>query len=513
MEVLEQKNIKLEKQVAELSAKVTWFEEQFRLSQQKRFGASSEKTNPDQLELFNEAESEADPSVKEPTLETITYHRKKQKGQREAMIADLPVETVEYRLPEAEQSCSCCGGDLHEMSTEIKQELKIIPAEVKVLKHVRYVYACRRCERDEIQTPIVTAPIPHSVYPGSLASPSILAYIMSQKYVDSMPLYRQEQQFIRLRVGLSRQTMANWMIAGAERWLEPMYQQMHTHLLKQAILHADETTFPVLHEKGKTAKAKSYLWMYRTGHEGPPIILYEYQPSRSGDHPRNFLSGFKGYLHVDGYGGYHKVANVTLIACWAHARRKFDEALKSLPEGKSSSSVTTGEGFLFCNQLFEIERKLKDVTTEERYNVRLAESRPILDAFSAWLKEKRSRVLPKSALGVAIIYCLNQWEKLVAFLKDGRLELDNNRGERSIKPVVIGRKNWLFSNTSRGAKASAMIYSIVESAKANNLNPFLYLTFLFEKLPQLTDLTNEQELDKLVPWSKTLPISCRIFKK
>jgi transposase len=511
IEDLQQQNAKLEQQVAELNAKVTWFEEQFRLSQQKKFGSSSERTHPDQLMLFNEAESEADPSAEGPTEETITYRRKKQQGQRETLIELLPVETIEYHLPAEDQHCSCCGDALHGMSTETRQELKIIPAEVKVVKHVRHVYACRRCEREEIQTPIVTAPMPRPVYPGSLASPSIIAYIMSQKYVESMPLYRQEQQFVRLGLALSRQTMANWMIYGADKWLSLLYHRMHEFLLKQDILHADETTLQVLREPGRAAETSSYLWLYRTGREGPPIIVYDYQKTRGGEHPRKFLSGFSGYLHVDGYAGYHKVSHVTLVGCWAHARRKFDEALKALPASNSSAPVVAKEGLDFCNRLFAIERDLQAASPEERYTIRMERSRPILDAFSAWLRTQRSRVLPKSALGQAITYCRNQWDKLEAFLKDGRLELDNNRSERSIKPFVIGRKNWMFSNTPRGAQASAMIYSIIETAKENGLNPFVYLTYLFESLPQLPDPKDHDALDKLLPWSQTLPLSCRVF--
>lgn len=513
IEELQQQNAKLEKQNAELMAKLTWLEEQFRLSQQKRFGSSSERTHPDQLDLFNEAEAEADLSKEEPTLETITYKRKKQRGQREAALENLPVETIEYRLTEDEQSCSCCGGAMHEMSTEIRQELKIIPAEVKVVKHVRYVYACRRCEREEINTPVVTAPMPQPVYPGSLASPSIMAHIMSQKYVESMPLYRQEQQFARFGVLLSRQTLANWMIYGANQWLSVLYNCLQGHLLKQDILHADETTMQVLQEPGRTADAKSYLWLYRTGRQGPPIILYDYQQTRAGEHPRDFLSDFTGYLHVDGYSGYHKVAGVTLVGCWAHARRKFDEALKALPASSLSAPVAAKEGLDFCNRLFAIEREWKDATPEKRFTIRLEQSRPVLDAFLVWLRKQQTRVLPKSALGTAVTYCLNQWEKLESFLKDGRLEIDNNRSERSIKPFVIGRKNWMFSNTPRGAKASATIYSIIETAKENGLNPYMYLIYLFEELPQLTNLTDQQALEKLLPWSQTLPLICRVFKK
>ncbi|NRF96336.1 IS66 family transposase, partial [Paenibacillus frigoriresistens] len=318
------------------------------------------------------------------------------------------------------------------------------------------------------------------VYPGSLASSSIMAYIMSQKYVESMPLYRQEQQFARFGVLLSRQTLANWMIYGADKWLSLLQRRMHEHLLDQDILHADETTLQVLQEPGRAAETKSYLWLYRTGRQGPPIVVYDYQKTRAGEHPRDFLSGFSGYLHVDGYAGYNKVADVTLIGCWAHARRKFDESLKALPNSKPKVSVAAQEGLDFCNRLFAIERDLKNSTRDERYAARLERSRPVLDAFSAWLHKHKPRILPKSAFGQAITYCLNQWEKLEAFMKDGRLEIDNNRSERSIKPFVIGRKNWMFSNTPRGAKASATIYSIIETAKENSLNPLLYLTYLFE---------------------------------
>jgi transposase len=512
IEHLQERCLTLEQQVAELAAKVKWYEEQFRLSQQKKFGASSERTHPEQLQLFNEAETEADPVQEEPTMETVTYQRKKQRGQREAMIEDLPVETIEYHLPDEEQVCPCCNGALHAMSTEIRQELKIIPAEVKVVKHVRHVYSCRQCEREALETPIITASMPKPVAPGSLASPSMLAYIMSQKYVDAMPLYRQEKQFARLGVTLSRQTLANWMIHGASRWLQLLYDRMRTHLLARDILHADETPLQVLREPGRSAETISYLWLYRTGREGPAIVLYEYQKTRGGEHPRNFLSGFHGYLHVDGYPGYHKVTGATLVGCWAHARRKFDEALKALPDDKQKGAVTAREGLDFCNRLFAIERDIKDAPPEERLKIRTERSRPVVDAFLSWLRTQRSRVLPKSTLGKAIAYCLNQWEKLEAFLKDGRLELDNNRSERSIKPFVIGRKNWLFSNTPRGAKASATIYSIIETAKENGLSPFAYLTWLFEELPQLTDPKDPEALDKLLPWSNSLPSTCRMVQ-
>ena len=516
IEQLEAQKAALEKQNEELKAKIKWFEEQFRLSQQRQFGSSSEKTNPDQLELllFNEAEITADDKVEEPTVETITYRRKKSSGQLEAMLENLPTETINYRLTEEEQACLCCGETLHEMSTEVRRELKVIPAQVKIVEHVRHVYSCRHCERLGTETPIVTAKMPTPMYPGSLASPSAMAFIMNQKYVEGMPLYRQEKQLARLGVHLSRQTLANWMMFGANKWLSLIYNRMYEHLMKQEVLHADETTLQVLSEPGRPATSKSYMWLYRSGRGEPANILYEYQQTRASKHPRQFLKKFKGYLHVDGYAGYNNLPNIKLVGCWAHARRKFDEALKVIPaEAKNKETPSAAqEGLTFCNQLFAIERDLKDCTPEERQKQRLARSQPVLDAFSVWLKNQTPRVTPKSALGQAIKYCRNQWERLTTFLEDGRLEIDNNRSERSIKPFVIGRKNWLFSNTAKGAQASAIIYSIVETAKENNLNPLNYLTYVFEQLPSI-DIENEKALDELLPWSIAIPTDCRVPNK
>ena len=504
----------LENQVAELSGKLQWLEGQVRLSQHKRFGSSSEKTHPDQLELplFNEAEVEATSQKGEPATETITYRRKKQRGQREALLDNLPTETVEYRLSPEDQVCSCCGGAMHEMSTEVRHEIKTVPAQIKVVKHVRYVYGCRHCEHHETETPIVTAPMPKPVYPGSLASPSSMAYVMSQKYVEGCPLYRLEKQFERFGFSLSRQTMSNWILFGANQWLKPLYQRMKAILIQKDVLHADESTLQVLHEPGRKATSKSYMWVYRSGRTSEPIILFDYQETRQKEHPARFLKGFKGYLHVDGYQGYNDIKDVTLVGCWAHARRKFDEALKALPAHLKDSPVPAKEGLQFCNQLFAVERATQDMTPEERHTHRLQNSTPILEAFSAWLHDQRSKALPKSPFGMAVNYCLNQWERLMGFMKDGRLEIDNNRSERSIKPFVIGRKNWIFSNTPKGANASAIVYSIVETAKENGLNPLAYLTYLFEQLPNL-DIIEPADLDPFLPWSKTLPLTCRAFKK
>jgi transposase len=516
IEKLQEENSLLKQENAELSVKVKWFEEQFRLNQHRLYGRSSEQTPAPQINLFNEAEAESKPEVPEPTVEQITYKRRKRVGQREEMLKELPVEIIEYRLPEAEQVCPCCQGSLHEMSTEVRQEIKIIPAQAILVKHVKFVYSCRRCEQHETETPIQTAPMPSPVIPGSLASPTALAHIISRKFVEGVPLYRQEAGWERLGLTISRQTMANWLIQSSERWLVPIYERMRQHLLRQEILHADETTLQVLRETDRAAGATSYMWLYRTGRDGPPIILYDYQTTRAGKHPARFLKEFKGYLHVDGYAGYDGIPNITLVGCWAHARRKFVEALKAMPTKESGTQVpptsAAQEGLDFCNKLFAIERELHNVTPQERFEGRLAKSQPVVEAFAAWLKYQTPRVLPKSPLGQTIQYCRNQWDKLTVFLRDGGLELDNNRSERSIKPFVIGRKNWLFANTSRGADASAIIYSVVETAKENGLNPFTYLVYLFEKLPNV-NFRDPQVSDSLLPWSPSLPNSCRVSIK
>lgn len=513
--MLEQRNIDLERANTELSAKVRWLEEQFRLAMKKRYGPSSERSHPDQLSLiFDEAEVVAKPDEPEPTVESITYtRRKKRRGQREELLEELPVERIEYHIPEEEQVCPACDGPMHGMSTEVRRELHIIPAQVKVVEHVRHVYACRSCEREGTQTPVVTAPMPAPAMPGSLASPSAVAYIMHQKFVQHVPLYRQEQEFERQGVGLSRQTLANWIIKASERWLAPLYGRLHEHLLARDVLHADETPVQVLKEPGRAAQTPSYMWVYRSGRDGPPVILFDYQQTRAGKHPQAFLHGFAGYLHVDGYAGYDQLPNVTLVGCWAHARRKFDEALKSLPSSaRSSGPVAAQIGLEYCNRLFAIEKSLNQLTPEERHARRQSQSVPVLDEFKAWLEHQQSHVLPKTALGQAITYCLRQWDKLIAFLEDGRLELSNNRCEQSIKPFTLGRKNWLFANTPKGATSSAIIYSIIETAKANHLKPFEYLTHLLERLPNI-DVEDPSQLDTLMPWADEVPDACRTKPK
>ena len=500
----------LEKQIADLKSKniqleneLKWLKEQFLLAQKKQFGSSSEKTSALQIELgFNEAEAVADssPAVVEP--ETVAYTRKpKSVGHREEVLANLPTEVIEYRLPEEERVCSCCGGPMHEMGSDTRDEVVIIPAQVKAIKHINFKYACRNCERNEITTPIITASAPKALIPKSLASASAVAYIMSQKYTEAMPLYRQEKHFERMGIELPRATLSNWMLKGGEM-LEPIYNCMHKRLLNLDIAHADETTLQVLHETGRKAESKSYMWLYRSGREDPPIVLFEYQPTRSGSNPKQFLDGFAGYLHADGYSGYNDIKSVTLVGCLAHTRRKFVDALNVIPQAQRDNPENLANIALkYISDLYKIEDELCDASSEYRKTVRSKQSTVILNEFKVWLDRESGLVPPKSILGTAFTYCKNQWPKLIEFLTDGRLEIDNNRAERSIKPFVIGRKNWLFSNTPRGAKTSAIIYSIIETAKENGLDPFSYLKYVFEQLPKNNSKT---AIEDLLPWNPTV---------
>ena len=485
--------------------------EQLLLMKRKQFGSSSEKTAVLQIELgFNEAEAVADGAGEVVEPKTITYVRKpKSDGHREEVLANIPTEIVEHRLPEDQQICSCCGGALHEMSSDVRHEIQIIPVQVKAIKHITFIYGCRSCEKNEITVPIVKAPSPKPLIKGSLASASAVAYVMSQKYVEAMPLYRQEKHFERLGIELPRANLSNWVLKGGEL-LEPIYNRMHEMLLEHDILCADETSVQVIREDGRAAQTKSFMWLYRSGRYGPPIVLYEYQQTRGGEHPKRFLDGFAGHLHADGYAGYNDVKNATLVGCWAHSRRKFCDALAILPkESQSDPKALANVALKYISDLYKIEKELKDASPEHRKEVRNAHSNKILDDFKCWLDRESMLALPKTLIGRAIIYCRNQWPKLIEFLADGRLEIDNNRAERSIKPFVIGRKNWLFSNTPRGAKTSAIIYSIVETAKENGLNPFAYLNFVFERIRNIDSSANN-DIDSLLPWSENVQANLKI---
>ena len=510
--ILRKENEGLKAENAKLKRDLDWLKERLKLNDKKQFGISSEKTSG-QIHIFNEAETYAKISEPEPELEKVKehYRKAKRKSTKDRLPDNLPVEVVECELPEDERNCPSCGEQLHAMGKEtVREELKIIPAKVELRRYVRKTYSCRNCEKTDIKVPVIKAPVPKAVIKGGFASPEIVAYIATQKYVLSVPLFRQEQEFKRGDIFLSRQTMCNWLIKVSETWLQPIYDRLHEELINNDILHADETTVHVLEdsrekrkkEKKKKSKnktqGKSYMWLYRTGkYADRAIAMYEYAPGRGADYVKEFLKGFSGYLHCDGYKAYKDLDDVILVECWAHARRKFHDAIVCLPKEQQKGTKAL-IGLEFCNELFKIEKEIKKLSPEEIKTQRQEQSEPVLDAFLSWLNTFEN--LPKSHFGEAIKYARNQWEYLQNYLLDGRLEASNNEAERLAKSFAVCRKNFLFSNTSRGAKSSAVILTITATAMANNLNPYRYLVYIFQKAPNL-NLADPEQLEQLMPWN------------
>lgn len=484
---LHQRIAQLERLLAEKDARLLFLEEQFRLAQQKQFGRSGEGF-AGQGELFNEAEEIA--VLVETEQQDISYRRNKPK--RKPLPKDLPREVVVHDISDAEKVCACCHGQLHKIGEDTSEKLDFIPAQVKVIEHVRPKYACRECEKTGTSNPIKQALMPVSPIPKGIATASLLSQLITSKYQYGLPLYRQESLFKQYGIALSRQTMSDWMLKSAALFT-PLIKQLKEELRKQAVIHADETTVNVI----KSDKIKSYMWLYCTGTDSPMptssppnIVLYDYHDSRAGRCVVDYLDGYSGYLQVDGYQAYHQT-QATLVGCWAHARRKFIEAKQAQPKGKSGKADVA---LSYIQKLYGIESRFKNATPEETYVARQTQAQPILDKLHGWFTQQN--VLPKNKLGEAITYLSNQWPKLVGYLADGRLSIDNNRAERAIKPFVIGRKNWLFSQTANGANASAALYSIIETAKANGLVPFDYVKQCLDELCK-----PQPDIDAILPWN------------
>jgi transposase len=510
-EIIEQ----LQDKIVKMEALLKYYEAQFFLAKRQQFGSSSERAiMGGQLSLLDDsrsADSQLEPPS-EPKKEEITYKRKKQKGKREEDISNLPVVRVDYELPEDGRNCPDCGTLMKDIGVNVRRTVEIIPAQARLKEEAIHAYACTddECAEKTGAVTIVKADAPKPLISGSLASPSFVAHIAMQKYANGMPLYRIEKGFEYDGVNISRQTMSNWVINCSENYLEGIYWLLIDFLLKETALHADETTVQVLHEPNRPAQSKSYEWVYRTsGCCKHKIVIYDYKETRKQEHPREFLRGFKGYLHTDGYQCYHNLpSDIIIVGCWAHARRYWEKVYKLLPKNPGSLHSRKGsdaeKGLEYIGALFDLERKFKGLPPKERYEKRLVQSKPVSDAFFAWVESLGA--LPKSLLGEAVHYALSQRKYLENVFLDGRLELSNNRCERSVKPFVMGRKAWLFSNTPAGAKASSVMYSIIETAKENGLHPFHYVKFLLEKLPN----TTTGELEDLLPWSECLPECCRV---
>lgn len=504
---------KYEQTICEYGEEVSQLREYIRLLKSQRFGAKSERTSPDQMGLFNEAEvlcEEAEAEGEDNAEIEVPAHTRRKRGGRKPLPDYLPREEVLHDIPEDERVCSNhVEHPLTRIGEERLEQLVFIPASAKVLVHVRPKYACSSC-KDGIKV----APPPPQPIPKSFATPSLLAQIVTSKYVDALPLHRQAKIFERIGVDLSRNTMASWVIRMGE-FVEPLVDRFLDEIRNHDIVQADETPFQVLKEDGKRATSSSYLWALRGAGLEHPLLYYEYDPSRSGEVPKRLLRDFEGFLQTDGYEGYTalgKEPGIVHVGCFAHARRKFDEALrgqkglkkskKSKPGAKGAKVSLAKQGLVQINKLYEIERSYGDVEPAERLTLRKEKLGPKLEKLREWTLASKDRVPPKSLAGKAIGYLDSQWPKLVRVLDDGRLPLDTNAVERAIRPFVIGRKNWLFADTAKGATASARLYSLVETAKANGLEPWAYLEKIFEVLPVAT---TDADIEALLPWRIELP--------
>ena len=462
----------------------------------QRFAASSEKQSPDQQHLFDEAEQDVDivDDSNEDNIEVTPHTRKKKK--RVSIPADIPREDRIYDLREEEKVCPHDGTALKAIGEETHEQLDIIPAQIKAIRHIRKKYACPCCEQY-----VVTATKPKQPIEKSIATPGLLAYISVSKYCDALPLYRQIEIFKRIGVELDRTSLANWMIKCGEL-VQALINRIQESLIEQSVLHMDETPVQVLNEPGKTAQSKSYMWVLSSPRQHTQAsVLFHYSPSRSADIPLQQLEGYNGALMVDGYQGYQAVCDqysLQRLGCWAHARRKFIEAQREQPKGKTGKA---DQGLAFIQKLYMIEKATKDKTADERLAIRQAQSKPIIDKLKKWLDKTLANTPPKTTLGKAVQYLSNQWPRLINYLDDSEYPIDNNRAENSIRPFVIGRKNWLFSNSQKGAAASANLYSLIETAKLNGIEPYEYLKRVFADLPNAETL---EDVDALLPWNFNL---------
>jgi transposase len=471
--------------------------EYIRLLKHQRFGRKSEQANDEQIWLFNEAEAtfpDPDPGEEADDSVFVEAHTRKKRG-RKPLPDWIPRVEILHDLPDDEKVCGEDGTALERIGEEVSEQLEFIPAKLRVLRHVRPKYACPTC-----RTGIHTAPMPPQPIPKSLASPTLLAHVAVSKYADGLPLYRQETMFQRLGIDLPRASLAHWMVKTGEL-VQPLVNLLREDLLASGFVQCDETRYQVLKEPGKAATSQSYLWVQLAPEPG--VVLYDYDASRSAEVPKRLLAGFEGFLQTDGYEGYGAIGQepgITHVGCWAHARRKFDEALKaqrsSAKKKRSLKESKALQGLAFVQKLYKIERQIREKPPDEIYRTRQERSRPVAEKLRSWLTEAIPRVPPQSLTGKALAYLDGQWPKLIRVLEDGRLPLDTNRVENAIRPFVVGRKNWLFADTVRGAQASANLYSLIETAKANGLEPFAYLRYVLTELPAATTL---DEVEALLP--------------
>ena len=493
--------------------------EQMKIANQKRFGRSSEKLSNEliegQLNLFNEAEAmTATTYTPEVDIDDVVKSQpvskpKRHKGQRDENLEGLPVEVITHELDD-EKLDSIFKTKPKRLPDEVYKRLKHIPAKYVVEEHHVAVYAGTDNEGNER---IVKADRPASLFRNSIATPSIVSAILNGKYVNALPLYRIEQEFNRNDIKLHRQVMASWTIKVAENYLSLLYDYLHREIYNYHVLQADETPVEVTKD-GRPAGSKSYMWVYRTGkmYTENPIVLYEYQKTRNTSHPREFLKDYQGVVVTDGYQVYHTLDKeyeaLTIAGCWSHSRRRFANVVKSLGKDKAKDTLAN-DALKQIGAIYKLEESFKEITSEERLKQRQLIVKPLVEAFFAWVKEHQNDVPAKSETGKGLSYCISQEKYLKVFLEDGEVPMDNNAAEQAIRGFCIGKQNWHLIDTIDGAKASAIIYSIAETAKANNLKPYDYFEHLLTVMPEHMDDKNIDFLQDLLPWSEKLPENCR----
>lgn len=498
-----------------------------RLSNQRFFGCKSEKVVPGQLSLFNDMEAAADGSPEPAFDEAVPPKPRKRGGKRKVDYSKLEQVVVRHELPAGSRECPECGAGLEEFKVEVAYSLRMVPAHLVAERHERAVYRCPSCcaanaAGEEVPAAIVRAPMPRPPIKGSFATPSLIAYIVNGKYSNSLPLYRMEQEFRCLGADISRQNMANWVMRSWELWLCKMRARMKEHLLMGDIIHADETEVQVLEEPGREAKCKSRMWLFAAPACDSPIYIYEYSPTRSGKVAEDFLRGWSGWLVTDGYQPYFTLENggdVSNVACLVHARRRFAEIVKSVGgdlKAEAAGSVALAarrriDAMFAADSRFDATFAAGDFGGRRLGRER--DLRPLMEKFCTWAQARRMEATPRMALANALDYAIRYWPYVMNALEDGRLPLDNNLAERGIKPFVIGRKNFLFSDTPRGAEASAGMYSVVVTAKANGLNPRKYVQWLLEEMPNAENPDDLAYLDSLMPWSDSVPAEIRLKPK
>lgn len=480
--------------------------EQAVLARQRMFGASSEQLSA-QSRLFDEAETLAHSSteaqdmapipaeVLAPSPELGKPPVKPARGKRAPLPAQLERVDVVHDVAESARTCAC-GTPMVEIGQDISEQLDIVPMQVRVLRHIRKRYGCPTSAHAPI-----TAPLPPQPLPKSNASADFLAMLLAVKFVDGLPLARFEHVLDRHGVPVPRHTLARWVI-GCAGVLQPLHNLMRDILLDGALIYMDETVVQVLKEKDRSPTSNSYMWVQTGGPPDKSVVLYDYDPSRSAKVPVRLLEGFRGYLMTDGYDGYNaleRTEGVERLACWAHVRRRFVEATRVQPKGKRGKA---DEAVALIGKLYGIEREHKESSVEVRYLARQKYTVPVLAELHAWLQKAQPLVTPKSALGTALAYMDNLWSRLNVYTQRGDLPIDNNRCENAIRPFVIGRKAWLFSDTPAGAHASAVIYSLVQTAKANGLEPYAWLRRVMRDLPAAKTV---EAVEALLPWNLRIP--------